>query len=169
MARFAVVIAFMPDQSRPVQGEGNHRPVSLDPDAQGDGRSLPGSGRRFPYLLAVVGFVGVLHWSGRPWVPAVSVSVIVLVFSVIITAVIEMPWRNSDLWRARDGLDGAVILTRWNDRLKRHELHTWATVRHHRGLGRLVLDAAWVQAPRPLWLNPAPPACRVLPGQGRRP
>ena len=37
----------------------------------------------------------------------------------------------------------------------RPELHTWATFRHRRSLGRAVLDAALTDAPRPLWLNPA--------------
>src|SRR5699024_9573527 len=34
-ARSAIVIVIMLNQSRPVQREGNHRPVSHDPDAQG--------------------------------------------------------------------------------------------------------------------------------------
>lgn len=115
-----------------------------------------------PYLLGVAAAAVVVHRSGWPWVLAVPVSVITLVASVIVSMSIEMRWRSSDLWRARDGLDGAVILTRWNHRKGRHELHTWATFRHHRGLGHLVLDAAWADAPRPLWLNPATPSLRAF-------
>lgn len=115
-----------------------------------------------PYLLAVAACTVVLHWSGWPWVLAGPVSVITLVAAVIVSMAIEMRGRSSDLWRVRDGLDGAVILTRWNHRKGRHELHTWATFRHHRGLGQLVLDAAWADGPRPLWLNPATPSLRAF-------
>lgn len=66
------------------------------------------------------------------------------------------------MWPVRDGTDGAVMLTKWSKRKDRAELNTWATFRHHRGLGQLVLDAAWAEAPRPLWLNPATPTLRAF-------
>ncbi len=66
------------------------------------------------------------------------------------------------MWRTRQGLNGAVILTTWNKRKDRSELNTWAAFRRHRGLGLSVLDAAWAQAPRPLWLDPATPSLRAF-------
>ena len=116
--------------------------------------------RTGPQLVFLLGCVLWLHLAGLPWPGAALVAVPTVFFSFTAAMMLLMRWSISDMWHVRDGADGAVILTQWVGRHDRQELHTWATFRHHRGLGQHVLDAAWTEAPRPLWLDPATPSLR---------
>lgn len=118
--------------------------------------------RTVPNLVTVIGCAGLLHWYGMPAAAAAVVAVPTLFLSLTIAMALMMRWSVSDMWHVRDGIDGAVILTQRMRRQDRQVLHTWATFRHRRGLGRAVLDAAWADAPRPLWLDPATPSLRRL-------
>ncbi len=111
--------------------------------------------RTVPNLAALGLYTVVFYTFAASWVVAFVIAAValLLVFTAVTAGLIR--WRTDDMWHVRDGADGAVILTQWVSRHDRQELHTWATFRHRRGLGRAVLDAALTDAPRPLWLNPA--------------
>ena len=113
--------------------------------------------RTGPYRMMLVLYTVLLRVCGIPWPWAIPAGALLLFLAMTVILVGLIRWRTDDMWHVRNGMDGAVILTGWSSRRRRQELHTWATFRHHRGLGRLVLAAALKDAPRPLWLEPATP------------
>ena len=123
-----------------------------------------------PYLILLLLLGAEIHFYGVPWAWAILAAPPTLFFVLTIVLACLIRWRTDDMWHVRDGVDGALILISWNRRLRRHELHTWASFRHHRGLARLVVDAAFQDAPRPFWLDPATPSLREFyTAKGARP